>query len=251
MSRLTKLFQTRTALSLLTAAIVALFIKLSIWQWHRYQFKKNLEQTFISQVQATPKELKQVLSFLDKARSETSYSKIIATGHYAQKQFLLDNRTKNNQVGFDVITPFILTNGKTILVDRGFVPADSHRHVHTDITPPTLPITLIGLLSKPSKSFIIGPLIESTPQTNWPKLIMRIDPNILSQALHEPLLPYIVLLDHTQPYGFVRNWSPPNLWAARSLGYCFQWLAMALTVLIIYFILYFKTKEQKNVSTKI
>jgi len=246
MSRLTQLFQNRVTLSLLTAAIVALFIKLSIWQWHRYQFKKNLEQTYISQLQAAPTAIDQLL----KNNPSAAYSKIMATGYYGTKQFLLDNRTKNNQVGFDVITPFKLSHGGTILVNRGFVAADSHRQIQLDITPPTLPVSLTGLLSKPSKNFIIGPVIEATSQTNWPKLIMRVDPSALSQALHQPLLPYVVLLDRDQSYGFIRDWAPPNLWAARSLGYCFQWLAMALTVLIIYFILYFKTKEKNNVSTK-
>lgn len=246
MSRLTKLFQNRLTFSLLTVAIVALFIKLSIWQWHRYQFKKHLEQTFVTQWHATPQDLLLLLAKFKAVNTPMGYEKIFASGHYEKQQFLLDNRTKNNQVGFDVITPFQLNNGQTILVDRGFIPADIHRHIHADITPPNTSLLLIGLLTQPSKSFVLGPVIEAG--TAWPRLIMRIDLDLLAQSLQTPLLPAVILLDHNVPYGFVRQWSPPNLWAAQSLGYCFQWLAMALAVIIIYFIMLYKSQKKKDVS---
>jgi len=248
MSRFTKILHNRFVLSLLTASIVALFIKLSIWQWHRYQYKKSLAQSFVTQLHAAPQNLLQVQS-LSALRSTADgmqrpqYIKILATGHYTAQQFLLDNRTKNNQIGFDVITPFQLNNGQTILVDRGFVPADIHRHLYTDITPPNTSVQLTGLLSTPSKSFVLGPVVETVDQNHWPRLVMRIDPTLLSIALKTPLLPYLILLDQHAAHGFLRTWSPPQLWAAQSLGYCFQWLAMALVVLIIYFIHSFITKK--------
>ena len=175
------------------------------------------------------------------------YYKVIAYGHYDNRQFLLDNRTKNNQIGFDVITPFKLDNDQAILVDRGFIPANVHRQINTEITPPQNKIELSGLLNKPTKSFILGPVIEPQATMQWPLRVMRLDPKSLLVPLNYSVSPYVILLDPAQAHGFLRQWSPPNLWAEKSLGYCFQWLAMALTVVIIYLVMICKKKEKKNV----
>src|SRR3990167_7769236 len=169
---------------IVTAAIVTLFIKLSIWQWHRYQFKQSLEQTYQLQWKAKPVNLAIVLKQIAQNPNQVGYYKVIAYGHYDNRQFLLDNRTKNNQIGFDVITPFKLDNDQAILVDRGFIPANVHRQINTEITPPQNKIELSGLLNKPTKSFILGPVIEPQATMQWPLRVMRLDPKSLLVPLN-------------------------------------------------------------------
>jgi surfeit locus 1 family protein len=214
--------------TLLTLVLLALFVKLSIWQWHRYHYKKAMQESYATEMAAPPAPL-----LSSNNEPQASFKHVIATGKYDPRQFLLDNRIHNGQVGFDIITPFKLANNQVILVDRGFVAANASRQVLQDINPPSQEIKITGFLTKPEKGFTLGSMIEPG-QSQWPYKIMSINPEILSKQLGHPLSPNIILLAPQTPNGFLRQWSAPNLWAERSLGYCFQWLAFAVLLLIIY-----------------
>ena len=75
---------------------------------------------------------------------------------------------------------------------------------------------------------------------------MRIDPPVLAHALQHPLLPYIILLSPNEVSGFSREWSPPQLFAERSLGYAFQWLAFAIVLIIIYIVMWRKNNHAQK-----
>ena len=221
-------------ITIITALIVTLFLKLSIWQRHRYHYKKSLEVSFAQEVSAPPKDLETILKVIQ----ANAYYKIKLTGNYDNRQFLLDNRINtHHQVGVSVITPFHLNQGGTILVNRGFLALDKNHHLRVPIAPPQNTITITGLIMIPAWSFVLGPIIEPQKIPTWPKWIMRVDPKAASEALQEPLLPYMVFLDKAAPDGFEREWQPPNFGAARSLAYSFQWIALAILAIILYWII--------------
>ncbi|MCD6047718.1 MAG: hypothetical protein K0S08_1365 [Gammaproteobacteria bacterium] len=220
--------------TLLTLVLLALFVKLSIWQWHRYHYKKAMQESYAAEMAASPVPL-----LTTENQQQINFKHVIATGKYDPRQFLLDNRIHNGQVGFDVITPLKLTNNQVILVDRGFVAANASRQILQNINSPNQEIQITGFLTKPEKGFILGSIIEPA-QSQWPYKIMSISPEILSKQLGYPLSANIILLAPQAPSGFLRQWSAPNLWADRSLGYCFQWLAFAVLLLIIYIVMNLK-----------
>ncbi len=224
--------------SLLTLIGVLLFVKLSLWQWHRYHYKKNIQLSYAAETIAPAKPLLSVLAPL--INNKNVFIHVSATGYYDTHQFLLDNRISDGRVGFEVITPLMLTDGQTILVNRGFVPANVNRQLMQSIEPPSGLVQLEGFLILPEKIFVLGNII--TPPMSWPIKIMRIDSEYLSPPLHAKLLPQVILLSPQSSGGFVREWSPPNLWAERSLGYCFQWLAFAALAIILYLVMNLKKK---------
>jgi surfeit locus 1 family protein len=220
--------------TLLTIIIVALFVKLGIWQLHRYHYKKAIQDDFAARVNLAPQPLAVVLDQFQKNSDDFRFRPVIIKGQYDTHQILWDNRIVNSQVGYDVITPLKINDHSAVLVDRGFVPANAMREVIANIDAPTTRIAIEGLLSVPSKNFVLGPEIEAG-ETKWPVKVMRIDPNLLSQKLGYSLMPYLILLKPNQSNGFVRQWQMPNMMAERSLGYAFQWFAFAVTLLVIYF----------------
>jgi len=223
----------------LTLLIVALFSALSIWQWHRYHYKKAMQINTTAAFYAPTTDL--ALTDLHTLLEPNHFIHIHLTGHYDSRQFLLDNRIEAGQAGFDVITPLILTDGSAILINRGFIPADGHRKIHHDITPPKGQVYLTGILSAPSAMFTLGTAVPST--SSWPMIILSVLPATLETPLGKKLSPNILLLDANLPNGFARHWMPPQLWAERSLGYTFQWASFAMMVLIFYVVMNLKKRS--------
>jgi surfeit locus 1 family protein len=58
--------------------------------------------------------------------------------------------------------------------------------------------------------------------------------NELSAALARPLEPRIVLLDASEPDGYVRDWHPPGMQPIRHWAYAIQWWAFAVVTLIFW-----------------
>ena len=56
----------------------------------------------------------------------------------------------------------------------------------------------------------------------------------LSAALRRPLQSRQLLLNPGQPAGFVRDWHPGGLGAARHLSYAIQWWAFGVLALVLY-----------------
>lgn len=222
--------------SLLTIIILAIFIKLGIWQIHRYHYKKDLEQAFISQQSQAPLTLPQALAMSTNKR----FLPITAKGHFdSSHQLLLDNQTQDGQAGFAILTPFIINSTQAILVNRGFVPTAPDRSLSQAIDVRENTRQIFGKLDTPATPFILGNSIEEI-KIAWPLKIQRLDYNVLSQHLPYQLLPHVILLDPKETDGFSRNFTPPVFSAEKSLAYAFQWFAFATTLLIIYIFMGFK-----------
>jgi cytochrome oxidase assembly protein ShyY1 len=148
---------------------------------------------------------------------------------------LLDNQRRGSKVGVSVFQAADVDNGHTVLVDLGWLP------VHGDRQLPK-PAMLTGgldleglLLPPPSPGLVLGPAYSTQPDGTL--LLMRLDRDVLSEALNRPLSVRILRLDPEQHIGFARDLSvqantlPPE----KHRAYALQWfgLAAAFAVLCI------------------
>lgn len=226
--------------SLVMGLVVVLCLFLSHWQWQRYHLKQALAASYQAQITAPAVDLPQVLTTLPAKTRAPIFLSVRVSGQYDnQRQIVLDNRSHQGRAGYEVFTPFLLnTTPKTaILIDRGFIPSGRYWHQLPDLSVATTSVHLNGFLVKPEASFKLGPAIETVTQ---PMRVARIDIPVLQAHYPYPLLPYIVLLKPKQSGSYVCEWSYPSLFAQRSLGYTFQWLALALAALIAWLIISIK-----------
>ena len=210
-------------LTLLTAALVVAFVALGRWQWRRAEASAAQREAFDRGADAV-----QVLGsapLADVAR----FTRIAVSGRYrADRQFLLDNRTHGGSAGYEVLTPLELPDGRTVLVDRGWVAFSGSRAHLPDIgfAPPPL-LTVVGRVSElPSAGLAYGrapPALEGS----WPRLTSYPRIPELDAALGRALERRIVLLDPGQPHGYVREWQPPGLPPERHWAYAIQWWLFA------------------------
>jgi surfeit locus 1 family protein len=233
-------FAPRLWSTVLTVAMLALLISLGRWQLARAEQKRVLFAEFAAGSDAT-------LSLSDTAPDRLArYQHVHVRGHFdGDHQFLLDNMMNGERAGFRVLTPFVLDDHRTVLVDRGWIPlgesrtdwpalrlANDAREIGGRVD--ELPVPGIRLA---------GPATEST-SVSWPRLVNYPERPELETALGVRLYPRIVLLDRDQADGFARDWAPPGFAPEHHIGYAVQWFAMALTLAVLYLILNLRKSEQ-------
>ena len=78
--------------------------------------------------------------------ADAEWSRVVATGHYAGSDVLLRLRPVDGTPAFQVLTPFVLDDGRAIVVHRGWVKAENSTQVPAVEPAPTGEVTLTGLL---------------------------------------------------------------------------------------------------------
>lgn len=214
-----------TRWAFITFLFICLFCRLGFWQLHRAQEKVALAKQLSERSHAIPKPF----NSLD-IKTDLRFYKTIITGEFDnQHTLLLDNKILNNQIGYEVYTPFKLhTSPQVILVDRGFIPASAHRDQLPTITPLLGSRKLEGTLNTAPNYVAWGALFE--PPLHFPLRVEYIDLSLLSQLVKTPLMPYVLQLTPA-------TWPPSTLTPEKHRAYAVQWFAFALTLLILFAVL--------------
>ncbi|MEX0730301.1 MAG: SURF1 family protein [Aquisalimonadaceae bacterium] len=161
-----------------------------------------------------------------------------ARGRYdTHHQFLLDNQTRNRQVGYQVLTPFRLEGRKAaVLVDRGWVRSESMRADLPSVPAPGDVTTVSGHLDQgPATGIRLGGIADG--EQGWPLRVQYVDYEELEARLDYPLMPVVLRLDESAEGGYLRSWRPEHpagFGPERNRGYAFQWFGLAATLAIIY-----------------
>jgi surfeit locus 1 family protein len=225
-----RIFAPRPFTTLLTIVLIALLISLGRWQLRRADEKRALFDAFATGTEAT--------LLIDQGTPRLQrYQHIEASGHYDQaRQVLIDNMVSNGRAGYFVITPFALSSGGWLLVNRGWVPLGASRAERPVITVADDTRRLRGRADHmPAPGIQMGTRAELAPP--FPVVAGYPSHQDIAQLLRESswaTAADLILLDPGEPDGYVRNWSAPGLPPLQHLGYALQWFALALALSIIY-----------------
>jgi surfeit locus 1 family protein len=225
-----RIFAPRVFTTLLTIVLIALLISLGRWQLRRADEKRVLFDSFAAGTDATRS--------IDLGTPPVRrYQHIEAGGHYDQKrQVLIDNMVNAERAGYFVITPFALTGGGWVLVNRGWVPLGSSRAERPAIAVAGDSRVVRGRADNmPSPGIQMGTKAALAPP--YPVVASFPSRREIAQLLRESSWTSatdLVLLDPGEPDGYARNWSAPGFPPMRHLGYAVQWFALALTLAVIY-----------------
>jgi surfeit locus 1 family protein len=225
--------------------LCVLFLRLADWQWHRAEYKRELLAQYEAQGRRAPVSLDALLSD-STLESFPPYLRVTASGSYdSSRQVLLQDMTRDDQVGFEVLTPFLMQGGVIALVDRGWVPMDAKGaapNVSVDGQPRHLTAS-IGLLPAPGIKLGQPP----KPDAVWPKAMLYPTLDDLRPLYGPKLMTPLLHLEPDQPDGYARERSldvglPPS----RHLGYAFQWTALAIAVFGVWLVV--NLRRRRNTS---
>lgn len=224
-------FRFRLVPALAAAAVMALGLAAASWQLGRAHEKERLAQALESRAAGPALRLTAAV-----AKAEgLEWRKVTATGRFVPAYgILVDNRIRRGVPGFHVVMPLDLGKGadgasRYVLVNRGWVAGPRDRSRLPEVATPGATVEITGLAVLPSRRFL--ELSDNVAQGRvWQNLTLE------RYRAAFPIAVQPVVLQQESPLddGLVREWDPPDLGINKHYGYVFQWLALAVTVLVFY-----------------
>ena len=226
-----RIFAPRLFTTLVTLVLLVLLISLGRWQLRRADEQQRWFDAFAAGTDGTVS--------LDRSTPPVPrYQHVQASGHYdATRQVLIDNMVASDgRVGYFVITPFALSGGGWLLVNRGWVPQGATRADRPDIAVPDSVRTIHGRVDHlPSAGIHMGhpaplvppfPVVATFPSAGEVRAL-------LGEGAWAPGAE-LVLLDAGEADGYRRLWTPPGFPPMRHLAYAAQWFGLAASLGVIY-----------------
>ena len=227
-----RIFAPRPFTTLLTLVLIVFLISLGRWQLRRADEKQALFDSFEAGADATLP--------IDRGTPPVRrYQHIEADGHYDEtRQILIDNMMNGERAGYFVITPFALTGGGWLLVNRGWVPLGASRAERPAVAVAGDERRVHGRADHmPSPGIQLGNKAPLAPP--YPVVAAFPSRTDIAQLLRESAwtsATELVLLDPGEPDGYVRHWTAPGFPPMRHIAYAVQWFALAVTLFVIYIV---------------
>lgn len=229
-----RVFAPTWPMTLITLALLMSFVGLGRWQWHRGEAKQAVWAEFERDAPAVSLGTRDFDS-IDR------FARVQLNGTFdAEHQFLLDNRSHAGKPGYEVLTPFVLGDGRRILVNRGWIPFGGYRDRLPDTSMSVAVTGITGRIDELPMGGLASGRAAPVNDAAWPKLTSFPSHDELETVLGVKLQRRIVLLDPQVPGGYVREWSPPGMPPTRHFSYAIQWWGFAGVLLVLYFGLNFR-----------
>ncbi|MGH9134948.1 MAG: SURF1 family cytochrome oxidase biogenesis protein [Ilumatobacteraceae bacterium] len=210
---------------LVVAGIVAM-VNLGLWQLRRLDERRDFNAKVEARGELPPAPIDEVLA--SGPPDAIEWRAVTLTGTYLDdEQFVVVNRSQNGRAGENVVTPIDLGDGRTLIVNRGFVPVTAD--------PPASPegrVEVVGRV-RGSERRRTGQL--SDPGEGDLTEVQRIDIPRLAPQLPGTVVPvYVDLLasDPAEPAGVPEPVVRPPLDEGPHLAYAVQWFIFSVCVAV-------------------
>jgi surfeit locus 1 family protein len=223
-------FHPRLVPTLFTVPAVLIMLGLGIWQVQRLQWKEGLIARRDAAVAAAPIAPPRTLA---EARAD-EFHHIVAEGTFLNgKELFLAASSEGGGSGYQVLTPLVMADGRTMFINRGFIPLELKDPAKRAAGEPTGTVPVAGLLRVPPADKPSFFLPDNRPDLNlwfWVDL-----PAMAKEAgVIEPV-PFYIDADKTPnpggwPQGGVTHLDLPN----DHLQYAITWFSLAVALIVIY-----------------
>jgi cytochrome oxidase assembly protein ShyY1 len=213
------------ALALVVIAFTYLcFTVLAPWQLGKHNRTSRENHQIDSSLNTAPVPLKALLPQQNSSAPDAQWRRVTATGHYlADVQVLARLRVVESDPAFEVLAPFVVDDGPTVLVDRGYVRPEQGSHVPPIARPPQQSLTITARLRDS----------EPTAQGKDPfsrdgvQQVYSINTEQIAALTKVPLAGSYLQLVEDQPGG-LGVIGVPHLDAGPFLSYGIQWISFGI-----------------------
>lgn len=223
-------FKSTAGATLAAVAGVAATVALGIWQLGRADEKSRLVAEDERHSSAPPVRLGEAPVSAD----QLEHVHVEAHGRFeVGGLILLDNRVRQGVVGYEVVMPLDISNGKRyVLVNRGFIAAGGDRSTLPAISTPKGDVAIRGKAIVPGKR--IYELGEAMTQGNvWQNL------TIDRYRARFPFPIHAVMIEQRNDIGdgLSRDWPTHDRGINVHRSYAFQWFSLAVAITVLYIVM--------------
>lgn len=211
---------------ILVLIALPLLLRLGFWQLQRADEKQLLLNA------ATERRQQAAVDIAD-LEQYPNYLPVFAQGRFdTQRYWLLDNRIRQGQFGYEIIALFELDDGRRLLVERGWLAADPSRQTLPTLAWPSGSQRLSGELYRSlEEPFSLG---EQLPEA-WPRRQQWLDIDHVAKEF-DGLVPTVLRLEQSSPGALRTDRILINVSPQKHRGYAVQWFAMAAVLALIFVI---------------
>lgn len=200
------------------------FMVLAPWQLGKNARTSRENQQIENSLNTAPVPLKTLLAQQDSSAPNAQWRRVTATGHYLPDvEVLARLRVVEGDQAFEVLVPFVVDDGPTVLVDRGYVRPEPGSHVPPIPRPPQETVTLTARLrdSEPA-------IHDKEPfSRDGVQQVYSINTGQVSVLTKVPLAGSYLQLVENQPGG-LGVIDVPHLDAGPFLSYGIQWISFGI-----------------------
>lgn len=215
------------ALAAVVAVTVSVLLGLGFWQLQRADQKSErlLEQA--KQQSLPPFEVASLEQGLPEFRA------VVVRGRFdTERYWLLENRIHQGRYGFELVSPFVVTSGETLLVHRGWLPGDGSRRVLPNVETPAGDVVLTGTIDSGG---VVGFELAGAEESNgWPKRVQWLPTERAMLALGLELPDLLLRLREGEPGMYEQTYSVVNMPPQKHVGYAVQWFGMAAIITFLF-----------------
>lgn len=213
------------ALYVVVAAFAWLcFTVLAPWQLGKNTTTSRENTQIANSLNTDPVPLTDYLPQQDSSAHDHQWQRVTASGHYLpEAQVLARLRSVDGAPAYEVLVPFVVDGGPTVLVNRGYVKPEQGTAVPPIAPAPAEPVTITARL-RDSEMLAVG---REPFRAEGALQVYSINPGQVSQVTGVPLTGSYLQLVEDQPGGL--GVIPlPVLDAGPFLSYGIQWIAFGI-----------------------
>jgi cytochrome oxidase assembly protein ShyY1 len=200
------------------------FTVLAPWQLGKNTRTSRENNQIASSLNIDPVALTTLLPHQDSSAPDAQWRRVTASGHYRPEgQVVVRLRIDDGDASYEVLTPFAVDGGPTVLVNRGYVKAADGPDVPAFSAPPTGQVRITGRL-RDSEPVMAG---KQPFRRDGIQQVYSINPTHVSQVTGMPLVGSYLQLVDGQPGG-LGVIAIPHLDAGPYLSYGIQWIAFGI-----------------------
>lgn len=242
-------FQPRLVPTLAAAAGIAATLALANWQLGRAHGKEELA----ARLAALARGPAVTLPADAMAAQDLEWRRVTVRGRFEPRYAAyIDNRIRRGVAGYHVVMPLEIggagsgtrsSGGRYVLVNRGWIAGTRDRARLPQVRTPGGTVEITGLAVVPSRRFLE---LSSQAAHGEGKVWQNLTLERYRQAYPIALQPVVIQQESPLDDGLLREWDPPDYGVEKHYGYAFQWLALALTILVIYLVTHVRRAPQEE-----
>ncbi|MFD3541187.1 SURF1 family protein [Streptomyces sp. NPDC058662] len=235
-------------LTLIALVLIPVMAKLGFWQFHRHEHRVAQNQLIEANLKAEPVPVTEVTSPGHRVPRADFWRAVTATGTYdtAHEVVVRMRTSADDKVGFHVVTPLVLGDGRAVLVNRGWVPGGGDPRAYPSVpAAPSGEVTVSGRLKADETSGGSG----IKDRTGLPdRQVMLINSGRQAQSLGRPVLGgYLELTaPPTADGGPEPVPEPDHDSIGAHMAYAVQWWLFAASVPVGWIVLVRREKRDRE-----